>query len=53
MKNILKPITVMAAAVVMTSCGGSKEPVQTPAEALLDVFYLKNRHLPSLLNGNS
>lgn len=36
MKNILKPITIMAAAFAITSCGGSQEPAQTPADALLE-----------------
>ena len=34
MKNILKPITLIAAAIATISCCGSKEK-QTPADALL------------------
>lgn len=36
MKKILKPITVIAAVVAMSSCGGRAESAQTPADALIE-----------------
>ena len=36
MKFTLKPITIIASAIAIVSCGGSVESAQTPAEAMLD-----------------
>lgn len=35
MRNILKPMTILAASAVVSSCGGSQEAPRTPAEALI------------------
>lgn len=36
MRHILKPFSMIAAAIAIISCGGPKESAQTPADALLD-----------------
>lgn len=35
MKNTLKPITIIAAAIAVASCGSAQEQTQTPADALI------------------